>query len=43
VYGLLSDRVGVSATLAVVALVVLVTLPLCFVLRPSVAEQAARA
>ena len=43
VYGFLSDRVGVSATLAVVGLVVLVTLPLCFVLRPSVAEQPARA
>jgi MFS family permease len=43
VYGFLSDRVGVSATLTVVALVVLVTLPLCFVLRPSVAEQPARA
>ena len=43
VYGFLSDRVGVSATLTVVGLVVLVTLPLCFVLRPSVAEQPARA
>jgi FSR family fosmidomycin resistance protein-like MFS transporter len=43
VYGILSDRVGVSATLTVVAVVVLVTLPLCFVLRPSVAEQPAQA
>src|SRR2546428_93388 len=40
VYGLLGDAVGVGATLVVVALVVLVTIPLCLALRASVAEPA---
>jgi len=39
-YGLLGDVIGAPATLAVVGLVVLVTLPLCFVLRAAVAEPA---
>jgi MFS transporter, FSR family, fosmidomycin resistance protein len=38
-YGVLSDVVGVSATLTVVGLVVLITLPLCFVLRAAVERQ----
>jgi MFS family permease len=37
VYGVVSDAIGVSATLTVVALVVLVTIPLCLVLRSAVA------
>ena len=40
VYGLLGDAVGVPATLLTVAIVVLVTIPLCLVLRASVAEPA---
>src|SRR5881409_2652638 len=40
VYGLLGDAVGVGPTLVVVALVVLVTIPLCLALRTSVAEPA---
>ena len=40
VYGLLSDAVGVTATLVTVALVVLVTIPLCLALRAAVAEPA---
>jgi FSR family fosmidomycin resistance protein-like MFS transporter len=40
VYGVLSDAIGVAATLAVVGLVVLVTIPLCLVLRSAVAEPA---
>ena len=40
VYGLLGDAVGVPATLLTVAVVVLVTIPLCLVLRASVAEPA---
>ncbi len=40
VYGLLGDAVGVSATLLTVATLVLVTIPLCLVLRASVAEPA---
>ncbi len=39
-YGLLSDAVGVVATLVTVALVVLVTIPLCLALRAAVAEPA---
>lgn len=39
-YGLLSDAAGVTATLVTVALVVLVTIPLCLVLRAAVAEPA---
>ena len=39
-YGIASDVVGVSATLTVVGLVVLVTIPLCLLLRSSVAEPA---
>jgi FSR family fosmidomycin resistance protein-like MFS transporter len=39
-YGVMSDAVGVSATLTVTALVVLVTIPLCLVLRPAVAAAA---
>src|SRR5437879_147671 len=42
VYGLIGDAVGVGATLVVVSLIVLATIPLCLVLRASVA-QAARA
>jgi MFS family permease len=37
VYGLTSDAAGVAATLTIVALLVLVTIPLCLVLRPVVA------
>jgi MFS transporter, FSR family, fosmidomycin resistance protein len=43
VYGLLSDAVGVRATLAVVGLMVLVTIPLCLVLRASLAPEPVRA
>jgi len=39
-YGLLSDAVGVPATLVTVGAVVLVTLPLCLVLRPALAAGA---
>jgi MFS family permease len=39
-YGVVSDLVGVPATLTVVALIVLVTIPLCLVLRSAVAEPA---
>jgi len=37
VYGVASDTIGVPATLVVVAVMVLVTIPLCLVLRPVVA------
>jgi MFS family permease len=40
VYGLVSDAVGVTATLGVVAVVVLATIPLCLVLRPVAAAAA---
>jgi FSR family fosmidomycin resistance protein-like MFS transporter len=40
VYGLLSDLAGVSTTLVVVSALVLTTIPLCLVLRSSVAEPA---
>jgi MFS transporter, FSR family, fosmidomycin resistance protein len=40
VYGLLSDLAGVSTTLIVVSMLVLTTIPLCLVLRASVAEPA---
>ena len=40
VYGVLGDAVGVPATLTVVGLMVLVTIPLCLVLRSAVAEPA---
>jgi FSR family fosmidomycin resistance protein-like MFS transporter len=40
VYGLLSDLAGVSTTLVVVSALVLTTIPLCLVLRASVAEPA---
>ena len=40
VYGLLGDAVGVTATLLTVAVLVLVTIPLCLLLRASVAEPA---
>ena len=40
IYGVLSDAVGVPTTLMVVGLVVLVTIPLCLVLRSAVAEPA---
>jgi MFS transporter, FSR family, fosmidomycin resistance protein len=40
VYGVASDTVGVPATLVVVAVMVLVTIPLCLVLRPVVAAPA---
>ena len=39
-YGVLSDAVGVPTTLAVVGLMVLITIPLCLVLRAAVAEPA---
>jgi MFS transporter, FSR family, fosmidomycin resistance protein len=39
-YGMLGDAVGVSITLAIVAAIVLVTIPLCLALRDSVAEPA---
>jgi FSR family fosmidomycin resistance protein-like MFS transporter len=39
-YGVLGDAVGVTAALLTVAVVVLVTIPLCLVLRASVAEPA---
>jgi len=41
VYGLIGDVAGVTATLVIVAAVVLVTIPLCLALRASVAEPAA--
>ena len=40
VYGIASDTVGVPATLVVVAVMVLLTIPLCLVLRPLVAAPA---
>jgi MFS family permease len=40
VYGFLGDLLGVRTTLAVLAGVVLVTVPLAFALRPALAEQA---
>jgi MFS transporter, FSR family, fosmidomycin resistance protein len=40
VYGIVGDVAGVDATLVIVAAVVLVTIPLCLVLRASVAEPA---
>jgi FSR family fosmidomycin resistance protein-like MFS transporter len=39
-YGVVSDVVGVATTLGIVATIVLVTLPLCLVLRPAVAATA---
>ena len=39
-YGVLSDAIGVPATLTVVGLMVLITIPLCLVLRSAVAEPA---
>ncbi|HXG02367.1 MAG TPA: MFS transporter [Candidatus Binatia bacterium] len=39
-YGLLGDAVGVAATLTVVSLIVLATIPLTLVLRPAVAAPA---
>jgi MFS-type transporter involved in bile tolerance (Atg22 family) len=40
VYGVVSDLAGVSTTLVVVSALVLTTIPLCLVLRASVAEPA---
>ena len=40
VYGVISDLTSVSTTLAVVSVLVLTTIPLCLVLRASVAEPA---
>ena len=40
VYGVISDLAGVSTALVVVAILVLTTIPLCLVLRASVAEPA---
>src|SRR6266850_4595533 len=40
VWGLVGDLVGVPVTLTLVGLVVLATIPLCFVLRPAVAAPA---
>lgn len=40
VYGVISDLAGVSTTLVVVSALVLTTIPLCLVLRPSVAAPA---
>ena len=39
-YGLIGDAVGVSATLTIVSLAVLLTVPLCLVLRPAVVAPA---
>jgi MFS transporter, FSR family, fosmidomycin resistance protein len=39
-YGIVGDAVGVSATLAIVAVIVLATIPLCLILRPAVAAPA---
>jgi FSR family fosmidomycin resistance protein-like MFS transporter len=39
-YGVVSDVVGVATTLGIVATIVLVTLPLCLVLRPAVTATA---
>jgi len=41
VYGLVGDLIGVRPTLAVLAAVVLITVPLAFALRPALAEQGA--
>jgi predicted MFS family arabinose efflux permease len=41
VYGFLGDLLGVQTTLAVLACVVLITVPLAFALRPALAEQRA--
>jgi len=40
IYGLVGDMIGVSATLGIVSTVVLVTIPLCLVLRPAVSAPA---
>ena len=40
VYGIVGDAAGVNPTLVIIAAVVLVTIPLCLVLRTSVAEPA---
>jgi FSR family fosmidomycin resistance protein-like MFS transporter len=40
VWGFVGDGVGVPRTLTLVALVVLVTVPLCLPLRPAVAQPA---
>jgi MFS family permease len=40
VYGFVGDAVGAAATLSLIAMVVLTTVPLCLLLRPSVAEPA---
>jgi len=40
IYGIVGDVAGVNATLVMIAAVVLVTIPLCLVLRTSVAEPA---
>ena len=39
-YGLVGDAVGVSATLTIISIAVLLTVPLCLVLRPAVAAPA---
>jgi FSR family fosmidomycin resistance protein-like MFS transporter len=39
-YGIVGDVIGVAGTLGIVASIVLVTLPLCLVLRPAVAATA---
>jgi len=39
-YGILSDAIGVPGTLTVIGLMVLITIPLCLVLRSAVAEPA---
>ena len=39
-YGLMGDWVGITTTLAVVGIVVFLTIPLCLVLRPSIATHA---
>ncbi len=36
-YGLLGDVIGISATMAVIGAVILLTIPLCLVLRPAIA------
>jgi MFS family permease len=40
-YGLLGDMIGITATLAVVGVVVFLTIPLCLILRPAIAAPSA--
>jgi MFS-type transporter involved in bile tolerance (Atg22 family) len=40
IYGLVGDAVGVSGTLMIISAAVLLTLPLCLILRPAVTVPA---